>query len=235
MKIRNFNSVILFLSFMAIISCKKDNYNPPNSILTGAILYNGDTLRFSNSNPLNLELWQTGFGKRTPINVFVNEAGKFSAVLFDGDYKLDLPSGNYPFVFPSDKGNDHDTISFRLDGSLNLNLDVTPYYILKDVSFSKDDRSISANFIINKIISDARSKNIDKVFLFLGKTRIVDNSNNISTASVLPKDITDYDNVNIKTTIPEMTPSQSYVFARVGLKIASIEQMIFSPVIKIEF
>jgi hypothetical protein len=35
--------------------------------------------------------------------------------------------------------------------------------------------------------------------------------------------------------IPEITPTQNYVFARLGIKIAGVEDRIYSPVTKITF
>jgi hypothetical protein len=37
----------------------------------------------------------------------------------------------------------------------------------------------------------------------------------------------------LKATVPAITPTQNYVFARIGLKVTGVEDMIFSPVVKI--
>jgi hypothetical protein len=47
--------------------------------------------------------------------------------------------------------------------------------------------------------------------------------------------ITDPANISLQVTIPTITPTQNYVYARVGLKIANVEDMIFSPLMKVSF
>jgi hypothetical protein len=39
----------------------------------------------------------------------------------------------------------------------------------------------------------------------------------------------------MQVTIPTIVPTQNYVFARVGIKIAGVEDRIFSPVQKLTF
>ena len=47
--------------------------------------------------------------------------------------------------------------------------------------------------------------------------------------------ITDMDNVSLSLNIPTVSPIQSYVFARVGIRIDGVKGMIFSPVKKLAF
>jgi hypothetical protein len=46
-------------------------------------------------------------------------------------------------------------------------------------------------------------------------------------------DITNPNNVVLGVTIPTNTQAQGYIFARIGLKIAGVEDRIYSPVKKI--
>ena len=61
-----------------------------------------------------------------------------------------------------------------------------------------------------------------------GNERI--NSTNLSGAA-----ITDPNNISLEVTIPAIVPTQNYVFARVGLRIAGLNSYIFSPVQKLTF
>ena len=77
---------------LPLISCKKDNYDPPSSTLSGRLVYNGDSIGVER-NQVPFELYQFGFGKVGSIaNTFAQD-GTYSALLFDGDYKLIIPNG----------------------------------------------------------------------------------------------------------------------------------------------
>jgi hypothetical protein len=51
---------------------------------------------------VQLEIWQKGYQLYTSIPVYVTQDGTFSAVLFDGNYKLVSKSGNGPWVSKQD-------------------------------------------------------------------------------------------------------------------------------------
>lgn len=227
---------ILCLLLVAFSSaCKKDNYAPPKSMLTGAILYEGDTIRVA-SMQVKFELWQTGFGKLTPINVNVNQDGTFSALLFDGDYKLDFPRGEGPFMSNKiDQKNNSDTLLVHVRGNTQQNIEVLPYYMIRNPKFSLNGRTVIATFKLEKIITDVNSKSIDNVYLYLNKTLFVDNNNNIASSSISGVDISDMNNISLQVNIPELIPDQNYIFARIGVKITDVEDMLFSKVIKISF
>jgi hypothetical protein len=46
--------------------------------------------------------------------------------------------------------------------------------------------------------------------------------------------ITDRNSISLNLTVPALAPAQDYVFARIGLKIDGIEDMLYSPVQKIQ-
>ncbi len=46
---------------------------------------------------------------------------------------------------------------------------------------------------------------------------------------------TDLNNLQLSVPIPAITPAQNYVFARVGVKIAGVEDRLYSPIQKITF
>ena len=80
-------------------SCGLDNYDAPESLLQGKIVYQGRPLGLrSTSGAIQLQLYQDGYAKRDPIPVYVNQEGEFSAKLFEGDYKLVTRDGNGPWV-----------------------------------------------------------------------------------------------------------------------------------------
>ena len=96
-KIRTIFS-LLSLSLLAI-SCGLDNYDEPESFLEGKITYKGKQLGLKGTNGgIQLQLYQDGYANHDPITVYATQDGTFSAVLFDGPYKLVTKDKNGPWV-----------------------------------------------------------------------------------------------------------------------------------------
>src|SRR5688572_5356036 len=109
-------SLVVFLA-----ACKKDNFEPPKSWLTGKVVYQNQPLGVR-SNGVQLELWQPGYANFSKIPVFVAQDGTFSANVFDGNYKLTFLRGNGPWVETTD------TINVSVKGSTEVDVPVTPYF-----------------------------------------------------------------------------------------------------------
>jgi len=220
-----------------LLSCKKDNYSAPNIHLKGNIVYNGENINVS-YNDVTFQLWEPGWGKLTPINVTVNQDGSYSALLFKGKYKLVFPPGAGPFIPEKDKNSGNDTIYIDLQTDMNLDINVTPYYLIKNsqFSFTSTDSTVHAKFKIQKIISDSLiSQGVESVTLYISKTNWVDGRTSIASSTISGSSIVDTNNVSLSVRIPSMVPVQHYVFARIGLKITNIGKMIFSPIEEIDF
>jgi len=230
---RKYQYMLWVLPAVFFMACQKDNYDPPKSAFTGAITYKGDTIRVA-SGQVNFELWQPGFGKLTPISVNVDQEGAFSALLFNGDYKLDFPSGQGPFMSSEiNTADKSDTIAVHIQGNTSLDIEVLPYYMIRSPKFSLSGKTVTGSCQLEKILTDANARDVETVTLYLNKTAFVDNNNNIATASVSGADIVDLNEVSLSTDVPDMVPAQSYVFARIGLKIKDVEDLMFSPIVKI--
>ncbi|RYY21899.1 MAG: DUF3823 domain-containing protein, partial [Chitinophagaceae bacterium] len=61
------------------------------------------------------------------------------------------------------------------------------------------------------------------------------NWNTSSVTNMNGGDITNPDAISMTVNVPTISPVQNYVFARIGLKIQGVEDMIFSPVVKLTF
>lgn len=217
-------------------ACKKDNYAEPQSLLTGSLLYQGDTI-YVERNSVHFQIYQFGFGKVAPISndeTFAQN-GSYSAALFNGDYKMIIPNGDGPFMWKQTTGGAPDSVSITMSGNQTVDLDVTPYYMIRNAQITAAGNSVTATFKAEKIITDANAKDIESVSLYINKTQFVSGSNNISATTVAGSDITNPASVSLSVAIPTITPTQNYVFARVGLKIAGVEDMIFSPLIQVSF
>ena len=237
-------SVILFVVVgLLITSCAKDNYSAPGATFKGALLYNGvDTVFVQQStghdiNATNVYflLFEPGWKQTnsTPIRVAVDASGTFSSSLFLSTYKLVMPLNNGPFIPKPD------TTVIKLTGNQTLNIPVTPYYLVRNLttSLSTTDSTVTANFKIDKIVTDANAKTIATAQLYISRTIIVDGSNSIANSNITAAAITDLSNVVLKAKIPDLnkigglgiSTKQKQFWVRVGVRINGSTE-IFSTV-----
>lgn len=230
----------LFIICVAILSCKKDNYDAPSVTLQGKITYQGEAINVS-SKDVTFELWEPGWGKNGAITVNVNEDGTYSTLLFNGSYKLVIPPSQGPFRSKINNETNSDTVLLQLNGSKTMDIEVVPYYMIRSPKMALGGtNSVQADFQLEKIITDANAKNIENVFLYLNQTVFVDGTNYIARTSLAGSDITDPASISMQVTIPAVisangtTGTQNYVYARIGVKISGVEDLLFSPVQKID-
>ena len=237
---------------LGIFSCAKDNFEPPKAVFQGRLVYQGEPLLVQSPNvqvqnrvdpildgltdfPVFFELWQKAYQNRSSIRVPIKQDGSFSALLFNGDYKLTIPNGQGPFLWKTTATNAPDSLTVNLNGSQTLDIEVTPYYMIRNAQFATSGRVVSGTVAVNKIITDANAKDVERVSLYVNRTQFVDAGNNIKAADLAGSAIPDLNNVSIATdAIGAIVPSQNYVFARIGVKIAGVEDMIYSPVQRVE-
>jgi hypothetical protein len=225
---------------MAALSCKKDNYDAPSVTLQGRITYQGEPINVS-SKDVTFELWEPGWGRNGAIGVNVNEDGSYSTLLFNGNYKLIIPPSQGPFRSILNSETKTDTMLLQLNGGKTLDIEVMPYYMVRNplLALSGTDK-VQGSFKLEKIITDANAKDIESVFLYLNQTSFVDGTNYIARTAINGGDITDPDNISLLVTIPASisangtTGNQTYVYARIGVKISGVEDLLFSPVQKID-
>ncbi len=227
----SFHHILLLVLISIVISCKKDNYDRPSSLLTGRILYKGEAIQVEYDR-VPFELYQYGFGKVGPINGAITPEGTFSHLLFDGEYKFVIRPGQGPFVWPQTSGKS-DSITINVNGNTVRDIEVEPYYMVRSPQLSVAGGRVTGTFKVEKIITDAREKGIEKATLFINKTMFVSNDNNIARTELAGSAVTDPNNISLSVTVPEIKPTQNYVFARIGVKTAGVEDWIFSPVVKL--
>jgi len=223
------------LILVNVVSCKKDNFDAPNSTLSGRLIYEGQEIHIEHDQ-VTFELWQSGFGKNAPIKSSFSQEGIYSTTLFDGTYKFVIPTGQGPFKWKTDINGKADSLEINLKGNQTIDIEVIPYYLIKNAELSSNNSAILANFQIEKIISGAESKDIEHVSLYINKTQFVSgNSNsNVGKGTLNGNDIADLSNIQLSVDIPTMIPKQNYIFARIGIKIQGVEDLIYSPLKKLD-
>lgn len=226
--------ILLLVLVAAVSSCKKDNYSPPSSTLQGRLVYDGDSIGVER-NQVPFELYQYGFGKVGAIAATFGQDGTYSALLFDGNYRFIIPNGQGPFRWKQTAAGTPDSLSINMSGNQTLDIEVTPYYMIRNPQFTDLDSNVTATFRAEKIIVDANAKDIERVSLYINKTQFVSGGDNIASSSKDGSAITDMNNISLTVRIPTIVPTQNYVFARIGIKISGVEDMLFSPVQRIQF
>jgi hypothetical protein len=207
-----------------IAACDYDNYEPPSSKLTGQVVYQNNPVGLRN-NTVELELWQHGYDDFEKIPVYVAQDGSFSAVLFNGDYKLVLRNGNGPWL------NVTDSIDVSVRGNTTVDVPVLPYYTIGSEDFSKNGTTVESTVTI----AQANGTNpIEYVSLLVSTTNIVDEINNIQRINVPGAGLNVSQPVVINLPLNTRLAERSYVFARVGIKITGVAEMVYTPVQKIE-
>lgn len=232
---KNLTIICIALFFTTACSLTEyDNYDSPDSILEGNIIYQGEPIPVGYDN-VTFQLWQSGFGKETPINVTVAQDGSFSAELFDGDYRLILADDQGPYLTPTNPETNSDTLLVQVRGNTTLDIEVMPYVMIRNAKFTIADSTVTANFGVEKILSDANGgKNVQSVSLYISKTQFVDERTSISSQTVAAADLSDRSNISLSAKVPPLTPDQGYVFARIGVKIMDVEDLLFSNVTKMQ-
>jgi uncharacterized protein with beta-barrel porin domain len=229
----SFYSIILSTFCIILFSCKKDNYKEPSSTLSGKIVYKGEAINVENYQ-VPYQLYQFGFGKVGSIDGSFTQEGTYAAVLFNGSYKLIIPNGQGPFKWKQLTSGAPDSMAITLNGNQTLDLEVTPYYMIRTPAITGGAGKVSATFKAEKIITDASAKNIERVTLYINKTQFVSGANNIAKIDLAGAAIADPNNISLNVTVPNIAP-QTYVYARIGLKIEGVEDLIFSPVKQITY
>lgn len=214
-----------FFLLALCMACEKDNYAPPTSQLIGSVVYNNQPIGLR-SGGVQLELWQPGFALNRKIPVYIDQNGSFSAALFDGTYKLTFVSGNGPWVVSQD------TILLDVKGDTQVSVPVKPFFIPREEKISVQNGKVSAAMNIERIDN---SRTLQNVGLYVGTTAILDNINNKQRAEVTAATIGQTGGpVSLEVTLPASLSSRDYIFARLGIRVSGVNEMIFSPVVKLE-
>lgn len=213
--------LFLLATAFCISSCELDNYEPPKSMLKGNVVYNGQPLNVrSNAAGVKLELWQRGYALFNKIPINIDQDGSFSASLFDGDYKLTRLKGA-PWA------DNTDTINVQVRGTTTIEVPVEPYFVISNPTFQKNaTSSVTATYNLQRVNT---SRALELVRIYLGTTMIVDQNNNAAVTTVAAAAIPNLNQpITTNVNIPAALAGQSFIYARVGVKVAGVAELLYS-------
>lgn len=221
-KISTIFSVILLLAVFT--GCGKDNYDEPESTLTGKITYNGEAVNVRGTDErVRLQLYQDGYAKHDPIEVFVGQEGTFSAKLFNGEYKMVTRNNNGPWV------NSRDTTIITVKGSTVMEFKVTPYFTISNSEITLSGNTMNTSFSIAQIVSTAE---IEKVLLLLNSTSFVDDGYNIQAKEFIGDQVK-MGQGSYSLELNEKATQARALFGRVCVRTRGVDQGIYSPVVRL--
>jgi hypothetical protein len=223
--------ILTFFLFLA--GCTFDNFTPPQSTLTGKVVYNGNAVGVR-SGATQLELWQYGYKLRSKIAVQIAQDGTYTSLLFDGNYKLVRLAG-------APWSNQTDSIDVTVKGSTSVDVPVTPYYTItgETFTFTKNDSTMTATCMVNKVGTPA----ITSLTLYVGVTTIIDANNNLQSTTLASGSLTDLTTTKtVKVKLANVSPAflyknsyapRGYVYVRLGVLSAGSSERFYTQVQKI--
>ncbi len=220
--ISNIFSCLLCTLF--ITSCGLDNYDEPQSTLSGRVVYNGQAVCVRGTNDaVQVQLYQDGYEKHDPINVYVGQDGTFKAILFNGEYKLVTKSGNGPWQTKQD------TITVKVSGGATCEVPVTPYFTITNESITLSGNQVNASATVNQVVS---SSSVSSILLLVSKTAFVDEGTYCARQEISPT--IGSISLSVDLTDNKDAASAKALYARVAVKAAEADQYIYTPVIQIK-
>lgn len=219
MKSPKLNISALLLSLLVLASCNYDNFDPPQSMLQGRVVYQGEPLGLR-SEGVQLELWQPGYDLFQKIPLHVDQDGSFSASLFDGGYRLTLLRGNGPWLDQTD------SIDVQVRGGKTLDIEVQPYYMLTSPQYSRNSGQLSATVQVNSI-NPVRA--VEHVAIYVGRTAILDAVRNEANLVIPGEELDLTSPISLNINLPGNLSGRD-VYVRVGVKTAGVQELLYSSV-----
>lgn len=214
---------LLFIA--SFTACGFDNYDEPKSLLSGKVVYQGEALQVRGTGEkVRLQLYQYGYPNLVPIDVFVGQDGSFSAMLFDGEYKMVTRNNNGPWSTP------RDSVTVVVKGNTVQNMEVTPYFTISNANMQVSGDNVTATFTVNKIV---QSSEIEKFVLLLNKTQFVDDERNVQDPVVYKDNLTTGAQ-SYTFAITAGAKQQRALFGRICVWTKGADQGIYSPVFQIK-
>ena len=152
--------------------------------------------------------------------VYEGEALQFNSLMYDGFYKIVLRQDRGPWIPRKD------TIEVNIKGNQILDVEVTPYFLIKDTEIDFQNKVVKVKCKINQMVETA---SIDRAVIYISKTKLVDN-----VAKIAEKSFTNLTPGEHEFTFDlndnGVTDAAKFLYARIGVKAREGNDYIFSEV-----
>lgn len=224
------NIKYLFITFLVFIltNCKLDNFDAPTSQLKGRFVYNGEALQMRGTGGdgdqiINAVQIDERFENVGTIPIFVNSNGEFNNLMYDGHYKLVVRQDKGPWIPIKD------SIDVYIDGNTNLDIEVTPYFMLKNSEITLDNNVVNVKTDVEQIVEYAT---ISELKVYLSSTQFVDDRVRIGEYTC-PNSKVGSNEFNFDFSNDDKIKNSKFLFARVAVKANGANEYIFSNVIQL--
>lgn len=226
-----------------------DNMDAPDSMLTGQVLFGAEPVGVRNpTGSAQILLWQTDWDEDDPnriessIPIYLNPSGDFSAMLFDGEYEIEMVNNSGPWQ--NDATPRSRTVSVR--GDTEIDLPVEPYFTIaeENITYSANPApggSITATFKVGQHVT---SPLVDLVGVYVNTTTFVDRTRYTvrgeSSRSAIQTQLDTNGTITVTVNLPaniHLTPSpepRTSVYVRVGVKPTGLTELAYTQVYKID-
>ena len=225
-----------------------DNMDAPDSQFTGAVVFNGEPVGVRNpTNSAQILLWQTDWDVDNPnriessIPVYLEPSGEFSAMLFDGEYEIEMVNNAGPWQ--NDATPRSRTVSIR--GDTELDLAVQPYYTIEEenITYSANPApggSITATFKVGQHVT---SPLVERVGVYVNTTTFVDRTRRTSVTERVRADLPELatnGTITLTVNLPDNIHTtqgpdrRNAVYVRVGVKPVGLNELAYTQVYKID-
>ncbi|MCG8309790.1 MAG: DUF3823 domain-containing protein [Cytophagales bacterium] len=203
---KNYISCIaIALVGLGFSACEFDNQPAPEIVFEGNFTYNNQVVPMMNGRA-SLSFYEDAYELNDRFTVHSNQNGKFSELIFAGDYDvvLDADRGAYE--------DNSDTLSIKVTGNTNQTWEIVPFYFVNDVGYSVSGSTLAATANISK----TSTRDLEYVSLLVSRVIICDRVNKEDEIQIPAAEIDDLTNISISADLTDWT--QDYCFVRVGVK-----------------
>lgn len=147
---------ILFICFIALVSCKKDNYDGPDSGLSGNFIdeATNELVQMDIIRGTRIEFIEHGYANpQSQYMILKNDGTYANTLMFANTYTIKISEPNFIPV-PEQE--------VVIKGQTKLDFRVTPYIRVKDVSIVKNGTKVTATFKLQQNVIN----NVQKVGLY---------------------------------------------------------------------
>lgn len=148
--------LILFISVIALSSCKKDNYDGPDSGLSGSFLdeATNELVQMDIIRGTRIEFIEHGYANpQSQYMILKNDGTYANTLMFANTYTIKISEPNFIPV-------PHQEIAIK--GQTKLDFKVTPYIRVKEVSIVRNGSKVTATFKLQQNVIN----NVQKIGLY---------------------------------------------------------------------